>query len=79
LADLYIACHANVMGTELSKASSRGGSDAANISQAGIPVIDSVGPIGGKFHTHDEWADISTLIPRTEVMLQTVLNLSEIF
>ena len=79
LADLYAECHKTLSGKELAQTSSRGGSDAANISQAGIPVIDSVGPIGGKFHTHDEWADLSSLVPRTEILLHTLLNLPEAF
>ncbi|MBE6564621.1 MAG: M20 family metallopeptidase [Ruminococcaceae bacterium] len=79
LADLYASCHKAVCGKEIAQTSSRGGSDAANISQAGIPVIDSIGPIGGKFHTHDEWADLATLVPRTDILLHTLLNLPESF
>ncbi|MCQ2412100.1 MAG: M20/M25/M40 family metallo-hydrolase [Sphaerochaetaceae bacterium] len=41
--------------------SSGGGSDAADVSSYGIPVIDDFGTEGDKFHTRDEYADIPSL------------------
>ena len=38
-----------------------GGSDAANASVAGIPTVDGLGVIGGKIHTTDEYAYLSSL------------------
>ena len=38
-----------------------GGSDAANVSASGIPTVDSMGPLGGKIHTPDEFGIISSL------------------
>ena len=40
---------------------SAGGSDAANVSAAGIPAVDNMGPFGGKIHTVDEYGIISSL------------------
>ena len=39
----------------------RGGSDASNVTQCGIPCIDSLGTIGGGSHSVDEWAKLSSL------------------
>ncbi len=38
-----------------------GGSDAANVSAAGIPAVDNMGSFGGKIHTVDEFGIISSL------------------
>jgi glutamate carboxypeptidase len=42
-----------------------GGSDANFIAQTGIPVLDGLGPIGGKLHTTDEYLLADTILPRT--------------
>ena len=39
----------------------RGGSDAADVTVAGIPCIDSIGVEGGKIHTVGEYADLESL------------------
>ncbi len=41
--------------------SSGGGSDAADVTVAGIPVLDDFGTEGDKFHTRGEYADIPSL------------------
>ena len=46
---------------ELEPVVNAGGSDAANVSAAGIPAVDSVGTFGGKIHTVDEFGIISSL------------------
>ena len=38
-----------------------GGSDAANVSAAGIPAVDNLGTYGGKIHTVDEYGIIPSL------------------
>lgn len=38
-----------------------GGSDAAEITEAGIPCLDNLGPIGGKIHSPEEFAIMPTL------------------
>ena len=45
---------------------SPGGSDAANVSAAGIPAVDNMGPFGGKIHTPDEFGIISSLAPQAK-------------
>ena len=38
-----------------------GGSDAANVSAAGIPAVDNMGVFGAKIHTPDEFGVVSSL------------------
>lgn len=46
---------------ELAIGSSKGGSDAAYVTDAGIPCLDSVGVAGGKIHSPGEYAVIESL------------------
>ena len=39
----------------------RGGSDAADVTVAGIPCVDSIGVSGGKIHTNEEFAYLDSL------------------
>jgi len=39
----------------------RGGSDAADVTVAGIPCVDSIGVAGGKIHTVEEYAYLESL------------------
>ena len=51
---------------ELKWVTNSGGSDAANVSAAGIPTVDSMGPFGGKIHTPNEFGIISSLAEQTK-------------
>ncbi len=46
---------------ELTARQSLGGSDAAEVTQSGIPCVDSIGVAGDKIHTPDEYALLSSL------------------
>ncbi len=46
---------------ELTATSSVGGSDAAYITEAGIPCVDSIGVYGGYIHSKEEFAYLSSL------------------
>ena len=52
-----------------------GGSDANTVSAVGVPVIDGLGPRGAGFHTHDEYVDVQTLIPRAQALIATLVAL----
>ncbi len=47
--------------TELKPAKRKGGSDAADVTAAGIPCIDSIGAGGGGIHSPDEYAYLASL------------------
>lgn len=46
---------ADDIGMEVTSVFRGGGSDANTVAQAGIPVLDGMGPSGGLFHTPDEY------------------------
>ncbi len=46
---------------ELEPLFARGGSDAAYVTKAGVPCIDSIGVEGGAIHTEDEFAYLKSL------------------
>jgi glutamate carboxypeptidase len=53
-----------------------GGSDANTVSAVGVPVIDGLGPRGAGFHTHTEYVEIPTLVPRAQALVATLLALA---
>ena len=47
---------------------SGGGSDASVTGAAGVPSIDGLGPRGAGFHTHDEFIELESLVPKAEAL-----------
>ena len=44
-----------------------GGSDANNLSAAGLPCLDGLGPIGDRLHSAEEWVLLPSLAARAQV------------
>ena len=63
------------LGLELAQASSGGVSDANLIADAGVPVIDSIGPVGGKAHSDDEYLEIDSIVPRAALAALAISRL----
>lgn len=61
--------------SELKPVTNAGGTDAAFASAAGIPSVDSMGNMGGKIHTTDEYAIISSLAPQAKRLALAALYL----
>lgn len=57
--------------------SSPGGSDASDISKAGIPVVDGLGIEGGKYHSTEEYAKIKSLGESAEFLSAVIIELSK--
>jgi glutamate carboxypeptidase len=53
-----------------------GGSDANTVSAIGVPVIDALGPRGAGFHTHDEYIEVPTLLPRVQALIAALVELT---
>jgi glutamate carboxypeptidase len=51
-----------------------GGSDANTVGAQGLPAIDGLGPRGRGYHTHDEYIEVASLLPKTEALLRFVLG-----
>lgn len=41
-----------------------GVSDANTLTALGVPTIDGLGLVGGRLHSHDEFADLDSIVPR---------------
>jgi glutamate carboxypeptidase len=54
--------------------SAGGGSDGNTLAQAGLSVIDGLGPRGTGFHTHEERMELSSLGMKTESLLRFLLR-----
>jgi len=63
------------LGLELVQSSSGGVSDANLIADAGVPVIDSIGPVGGKAHSDDEYLEVDSIVPRAALATLTISQL----
>lgn len=55
-----------------------GCSDAGWTASLGIPTLCGLGPVGAKMHTDEEYCLLDTLVPRTQALTATLLNLQHI-
>jgi glutamate carboxypeptidase len=59
-------------------ATATGGASYANIlAEAGLPVLDALGPIGGSVHSADEYLLAETIVPRTALLALLMLRYCE--
>lgn len=54
-----------------------GGSDANTVSEAGIPVLDGMGPAGGCFHTPDEFMVADSMVKQGLLTAVSILKACE--
>ena len=52
-----------------------GGSDASDVSAAGIPVLDNLGIRGGKSHSEHEFAYLASLVTCAKQLSAIVYNI----
>ncbi|MCY4071116.1 MAG: M20 family metallopeptidase [Chloroflexi bacterium] len=71
LEDLAIRAAAD-LGFELRGVSTGGAADSAFAAQAGVPVLDGLGPIGGLDHGPDEYIMKSSIVPRTALLAELI-------
>jgi glutamate carboxypeptidase len=55
---------ADLLGVKLNDTATGGGSDGCFLSPLGVPVVDALGPVGGGYHTKDEFLSTPTLVER---------------
>jgi glutamate carboxypeptidase len=51
-----------------------GASDANNLSAAGLPCLDGLGPIGDRLHSAEEWAHLPSLATRAELATRFLIK-----
>jgi glutamate carboxypeptidase len=74
LSDHVIAC-ARELGLNLSRKPSGGASDGNRLAAAGLPVVDSMGPRGGKLHSPEEFLVIDSLVERAQLAALVLMKL----
>ncbi|MDR7448957.1 MAG: hypothetical protein QN197_07120, partial [Armatimonadota bacterium] len=43
-------------------------SDGNNLAASGIPTVDGMGPAGAGAHSEEEWADVASLVQKTQLL-----------
>ncbi len=55
---------------------SGGASDGNKFAAAGLPNIDTLGPVGGNIHSNNEFLVVSSLVPRAKLTALTLMSLA---
>lgn len=63
------------LGIDVKWVATGGGSDGNFTSALGIPTIDGMGPIGGNTHATSEYGEVSSILPRFTLLLETVKSI----
>lgn len=69
-----LACSRKYGLGEFEENSVTGGSDAAYTTMAGIPTVDDMGPLGGDYHTTDEWIYIPSLSDSAKIIAAYIVG-----
>jgi len=64
------------IGLTLGAGGNGGGSESALAYEAGVPVLDGLGPLGGGFHSEDEFLDLASVTPRLYLLTRLIMDLS---
>ena len=54
-----------------------GASDGNKLAAAGLPVVDSLGPVGGNLHSDQEFVKLSSLVDRAKLTALVLLKLAQ--
>ncbi len=65
---------ATELGFELEEAGTGGGSDGNFTSGVGCPTIDGMGACGDGLHTHEEYVEVASLVPRAALMVRMLME-----
>lgn len=74
LADRAEAIYAG-LGMKLGRGGNGGASESALANEAGVPALDGLGPVGGKFHSEDEYVDLGSVTPRLYLLTKLIMEL----
>ena len=74
LADRAAAIYAG-LGMKIGRAGNGGASESALAHEAGVPALDGLGPVGGKFHSEEEYVDLKSVTPRLYLLTKLIMEL----
>lgn len=72
---------ARAAGFEIKDVATGGASDANVLASLGLPVLDGLGPVGGRDHSPEEYILADSLVPRTAMvagLIRRILSASEL-
>lgn len=67
---------ARALGFSVEGEFSGGCADSGFTAALGVPTLCSLGPVGGKGHTPEEYVELATLVPRAQALARTILALA---
>jgi glutamate carboxypeptidase len=59
---------AAALGFQIGESATGGASDASNVAELGVPVLDGLGPVGGMDHSPGEYILPASILPRTAML-----------
>ncbi|MCG6122820.1 MAG: M20 family metallopeptidase [Microvirga sp.] len=78
LADLYRRSAAQA-GFETRGVLTAGAADSSFTAAVGAPTLCGLGPVGGRYHSEDEYMEVASLAPRAKALALTIASLGEHF
>ncbi len=67
---------ARAIGLTLEDVATGGGSDGNRVAAAGVPVLDGLGPVGGRAHSEEEFIDLGSVAPRAALLAGLILRVA---
>jgi glutamate carboxypeptidase len=65
------------LGLEMRLISTGGGSDGNFTAAMGIPTVDAMGPRGGRAHSADEYLELDSVVPNTQLICEILKAVAE--
>ena len=62
------------IGKTLTLSGNGGASESAIAQSLGVPALDGLGFVGGKFHTDQEWIDLNSVEPRLYLFTRLLME-----
>lgn len=75
LADRAAAIYAGI-GLKIGRGGNGGASESALAADAGVPTLDGLGPVGGGFHSENEYIDLKTVTPRLYLLTKLIMDVA---
>lgn len=51
--------------------------DGNRLSAAGLPNIDTLGPVGDGLHSPEEWVDVTSIVPKAQLVVELMSNFNQ--
>jgi glutamate carboxypeptidase len=64
---------ANLLGIPITETETKGAADAGFAASLGVPTICGMGPVGGKWHSTEEYLELDSFIPRMQLLAVSII------